>query len=163
MARTASSDPTERELEILHVLWRHAPASLGTICDELRRERPLATTTVATMLKVMLDKRLVERGRGERGYEWSARVTRDATASGMLGRLVDRVFDGSAGRLVTHLMEDGHLSESELADMRRLLDEDPAAAGSSTARKKGRKKSGTKTSGVRQTNTPKTTKRRARS
>ena len=63
MARSPSDQPTQRELEILAVLWEHGPASLGTVCDALRRQRPLATTTVATMLKVMLDKKLVTRRR----------------------------------------------------------------------------------------------------
>jgi len=121
MARPASSVPTERELEILQVLWQHGPATLGTVCEALRSNRPLATTTVATMLKVMLDKRLVRRQQGERSYLWSARATRDATASGMLGRLVDRVFDGSAGRLVTHLVEEGQLTADEQAELRRIL------------------------------------------
>ena len=140
MARTASSQPTERELDILQILWEHGPASLGTICQALRQSRPLATTTVATMLKVMLDKRLVERRRGNRGYLWSARATRDATASGMLGQLVDRVFDGSAGRLVAHLMEESQLTDAELAELRRLLDENGAPKKHPSKKKKTTKK-----------------------
>ena len=141
MARTASSQPTERELDILQILWQQGPAGLGAVCQALRQSRPLATTTVATMLKVMLDKRLVERRRGSRGYLWSARVTRDATASGMLGQLVDRVFDGSAGRLVAHLMEESQLTDVELVELRRLLDENgaptrPAGRKKKTDRKK---------------------------
>ena len=50
MARTASREPTERELEILQVLWQYEPATLGTVCQALRGTRPLATTTVATTL-----------------------------------------------------------------------------------------------------------------
>jgi predicted transcriptional regulator len=56
MARRASTHPTDGELEILRVLWDYGNASLGEICDALRRERDVATTTVATMLRVMLDK-----------------------------------------------------------------------------------------------------------
>jgi len=123
MARTPSSQPTDRELEILAALWEIGPAPLGEVCDALRRQRPLATTTVATMLKVMLDKRLVSRRRGPRGYLWSARVSRSSAASGLVGRLVDCVFDGSAGRLVAHLMDEGQLSADELAEIRRLLEE----------------------------------------
>ncbi len=154
MARTASSQPTERELDILQILWQHEPAGLGTICQTLRQSRPLATTTVATMLKVMLDKRLVERRRGSRGYLWSARATRDATASGMLGQLVDRVFNGSAGRLVTHLMEGSQLTDSELAELRRLLDENGAPT-----RRTGRKKKTAQKKSTQQ----KSTQRRAQS
>ena len=121
MARPKATHPTDRELEILRVLWETGPASLGTVCKALRKSRPLATTTVATMLTVMLGKRLVARARGRRGYQWSAKVSREQAATGLVGRLLDRVFDGSAHRLVAHLVEDGRLSGEELQEIRRLL------------------------------------------
>ena len=61
MARPASLHPTDVELEILHVLWADGPSALSTVCDRLREQREVATTTVATMLRVMLDKGLVKR------------------------------------------------------------------------------------------------------
>ena len=123
MARPPASEPTQRELEILHVLWETGAAELGTICTALRRRRPVATSTVATMLGVMLDKKLVGRTRGPRGYRWSARVSRKNAASGLLEGLIDRAFDGSAGRLVAHLLQDSKLSRGDLDEIRRLLEE----------------------------------------
>ena len=122
MARPASEHPTDGELEILRVLWEHKSATLGQVCQALRADRDVATTTVATMLGVMLDKGLVRRKKGKRGHVWSAAVTHDAAARGMVGKLVDGVFDGSASRLVTHLVEGGKLSDGELAELRELLE-----------------------------------------
>ena len=121
MARPPSPHPTDGELEILRVLWQHNSATLGEICSALRRERQVATTTVATMLGVMRDKSLVRRRRSARGHQWSAAVTRTAAAKQMVGKLVDGIFDGSAGRLVAHLVEGGKLSHEELAELRTLL------------------------------------------
>lgn len=121
MARPASLHPTDGELEILRVLWERDVATLGEICEALRRVRTVATTTVATMLSVMLEKGLVRRKRATRGHQWSAAVTREAAAKGMVGKLVDNVFDGSAGRLVSHLVEGGKLSPEELAELRTLI------------------------------------------
>jgi BlaI family transcriptional regulator, penicillinase repressor len=121
MARPANDHPTDGELEILRVLWERESATLGEICTVLRRQRQVATTTVATMLSVMLDKNLVRRRKGSRGNQWSAVVTHAAAARGMVGKLVDGVFDGSASRLVTHLVEGGKLSESELIELRSLI------------------------------------------
>ena len=122
MARPATPHPTDGELEILRVLWARGSCSLSDVCAALREERPVATTTVATMLRVLLDKKLVRRKRTDRGYQWSAAVTHDSAAQGMVGRLVDRMFDGSAGRLVTHLVEAGELSKQELAEIRTVID-----------------------------------------
>jgi predicted transcriptional regulator len=122
MARTPSPHPTDGELEILQVLWDTGPATLGQICTALRRQRQVATTTVATMLKVMLNKGLVKRTHGPRAALWAAKVSRRATATNLVRRLLDRVFDGSAQWLVAHLLEAGQLSETDRRELRRLLD-----------------------------------------
>lgn len=122
MARPASTHPTDGELEILQVLWRRGSASLGEVCEALRLEREVATTTVATMLRVMHGKKLVRRKGAGRGSQWTAAVTHDAAAKRMVRKLVDGVFDGSAGRLVAHLVEGGKLTPSELEELRALIE-----------------------------------------
>src|SRR5262245_41883009 len=109
MARRASEQPTDGELEILKVLWEIGPTGLGTIHSALQERKAVAITTVATMLKMMLAKDLVRREDGPRGYAYSARVSHKAAASGLVGKLLQHVFDGSARRLVAHLIEEGQL------------------------------------------------------
>lgn len=137
MPRSRTPHPTDGELEILQVLWERGPSPLGEIRAALRRRREVAATTVATMLKVMLDKQLVRRAHAPQGYQWSAAVSRDAAAEGLIGKLVDRVFAGSAGRLVAHMMEAGRLTAEDLDEVRRLLDEIPSAAEASKRTPKG--------------------------
>lgn len=121
MPRPASSQPTAGELEILQVLWDAGPLSLSQLCERIRAQRPVATTTVATMLKVMLNKKLVRRARIARGSLWSARLSRKSTASGMVSGLVDRLFDGSAKTLVAHLIEEGRLTSAQRREILELL------------------------------------------
>ncbi|MCU0873694.1 MAG: BlaI/MecI/CopY family transcriptional regulator [Pirellulaceae bacterium] len=122
MARPPNAHPTDGELELLQVLWQAGPCSLGQICTALRLRRPIATTTVATILKTMLAKKLVVRKNTPQGYLWSANTTRQNAATGLVGKLVDLVFDGSAHRLVAHLLESDQLSDQEREDLRRLID-----------------------------------------
>ena len=138
MARPASTHPTDGELEILRVLWDRGPSSLSEICEALRRQRDVATTTVATMLRVMIDKRLVRRKRAARGHQWSAAVSQSAAARSMVGKLVDGIFDGSASRLVAHLVEAGQLSPKELAELRQLIDSNRASRKGAKALRKQR-------------------------
>lgn len=130
MPRPASKQPTDGEMEILKVLWDDGPSDLGHICASLRTTRSIATTTVATMLKVMWDKGFVTR-RGEvRAYVWEPVVSRSSTRQGLVGRFVDFVFDGSAKGLVTHLLEDGKLDERERREILEMLaraDDDESA------------------------------------
>jgi predicted transcriptional regulator len=73
------------------------------------------------MLRVMFDKGLVRRKRSGRGHQWSAAVTQEAAARSMVGKIVDGIFDGSASRLVAHLVEAGQLSAEELAELRTII------------------------------------------
>ncbi len=123
MARPASTHPTDGELEILRILWAHGPMALSAICQQLRTQRDVATTTVATMLRVMLEKRTVRRKGAGRGATWEAAVTHQKTARGMVHKLVEGVFDGSADRLVTHLVEGGQLTGKQLVELRKLIDQ----------------------------------------
>jgi len=122
MARSASLHPTDGELEILRVLWAEGPSALSSVCETLREQREVATTTVATMLRLMQDKGLVKRQGAGRGALWSAAVTHKKAARGMVRKLVDGVFEGSADRLVTHLVEGGQLSQEQLVELRQLID-----------------------------------------
>jgi len=137
MARPPSAQPTDGELEILRILWETGPAGLGQVHGALAERRAVAMTTVATMLKMMLAKKLVKRQEGPRGYLWSARVSRDAAVSGLLGKLLERVFDGSARRLVAHLIEGGGLDDRDRAEILALLKSRAPGVSKASSRKKG--------------------------
>lgn len=123
MARKPSTHPTDAELEILRVLWDAGPLPLGEICSAVRQERAAATTTIATILGVMLNKGYVRRREGPKGYLWSAALKRQATASKAIRKVVDFVFDGSAGQLVAHLIDNNELSDTDINKIRAMLEE----------------------------------------
>ncbi len=109
-------------LEILNILWDCGPSDLGAVRSALNRKRAVAATTVATMLKLMRDKGLVARDDGPRGYVWSAKVSRKAARAGLLSKLVDLAFAGSARGLVVHMLDDGKLDEQDRDEIRRMLE-----------------------------------------
>jgi BlaI family penicillinase repressor len=129
MARPPSAQPTDAELEILKVLWERGPAGLGPVHATIQENRPVALTTIATTLKTMLSKGLVTRQDGPRGYVWSAAASRGSTATGLLGKLVHHVFDGSARRLIAHLIQEGSLDDRDRDEIRALLEAPPKAKG----------------------------------
>ena len=122
MARPASKHPTDGELEILKILWDESPVGLKHICDAIRKNRPVATTTVATILKVMHQKELIIRTRTNSGYVWEPAVAREITAKRIVEKQIDGLFDGSARLLVSHLIEDGKLSNDDFDEIQQLLD-----------------------------------------
>ena len=110
---------TPLELEIMKVLWETGPANVQTVQQTL--ERPLAYTTVQTMLNILHRKGKVKRVLKDRAYMYKPAVTRPQFVSRHLGELVDRLFGGSAENLVMSLVEAKHLTPQTLARLNKIL------------------------------------------
>lgn len=124
MARPSSEHPTELELQILKVLWDAEPMTVREVREALAGVgRDLAHTTVITMLGTMVDKGQIEKLEPIQGkaFRFSPLIQRDDVSRGMLGDLVERVFDGSAEAVMLSLFNVKELDEEELAGLRRLL------------------------------------------
>ena len=122
MARPTSRHPTELELEILKILWASGPSSGRQVCDALAPSRPLAYTSVMTIMNIMVEKGYLKRSKKGAGYVYRARVTQKATTQRMLRDLVDRVFDGSAASVMLNLLEATDIEPQKLEQVRQIID-----------------------------------------
>ena len=123
MARPPSRYPTELELQVLQILWQVGESSVMSVRDTLAEDcdRDIARTSVVTTLNVMADKGLVHRRQEGRAYLFSHAVTQEEVSQGMLGDLLDRVFDGSAEALLLNLLDSDHVDDEEHRALRRLI------------------------------------------
>ena len=123
MARPPSRYPTELELQVLQILWQVGESSVMSVRDTLAEDcdRDIARTSVVTTLNVMADKGLVHRRQEGRAYLFSHAVTQEEVSQGMLGDLLDRVFDGSAEALLLNLLDSDHVNDEEHRALRRLI------------------------------------------
>jgi BlaI family transcriptional regulator, penicillinase repressor len=113
---------TERELDVMAVLWELESATVAEV--QARLPDRLAYTTVLTVLRTLAEKGHVGHREGPgRAYLYHPLVEREEAGASALGRLVDRVFRGSPELLLTQLVSERDLSDEELVRMRRLLDE----------------------------------------
>ncbi len=103
------------------VLWERGDATVAEVQASLSDE--LAYTTVLTVLRTLEEKGHVGHREEGRAYRYHPLVEREEAGATVLGRLVDRVFGGSAELLLTQLVSERDLGEAELERMRRLLDE----------------------------------------
>ena len=124
MAKKLKQAPAELELRILKVLWREGPLLVRDVRRLLAEDgRDLAHTTIVTTLNTMVDKKFVKRKPLRNAYVFEARLTEEDVSQGMLSEFVDRVFDGSAVTLLLNLMDSKQVDASELAELRRLINE----------------------------------------
>jgi predicted transcriptional regulator len=121
MARHPQVTPTEVELEILHVLWEHQPATVREVVDVLNQSRPRAYTSILSMLNVMFDKGLVVRQMQGRAHVYRARQSRDRTLGVVVKDLLGRAFQGSTTSLITQVLEQSKPSAEELKEIRRTI------------------------------------------
>lgn len=112
---------TERELDVMAVLWDLGSATVAEVKDRL--DDALAYTTVLSVLRTLEEKGHVgHKGEGK-AYHYYPRVARTAAGKSALSRLKAKVFGGSAELLLTQLVSDRGLSRAELARLRILMDE----------------------------------------
>lgn len=114
--------PTDAELAILRVLWRRGPSTVKQVHEELSRHSSSVYTTTLKILQIMTEKGLVTRDESQRAHLYTARLPEEETQSQIVGDLLDRVFEGSAGRLVMSALSSRPASAGELEEIRKLLD-----------------------------------------
>lgn len=123
MARHASSQPTEVELQILRILWDDGPSIVRHIHDSLQGFKQTTYSTTVKMLSVMLDKGLLRRDEDATPHIYRPAVPQQRTQKRMLGDLIDSVYDGSAAALMLHALSSKKASPEELREIRELLDQ----------------------------------------
>jgi len=125
MARRRSRHPTELELEILKVLWNRSPRTVREVREAMAAAgRELAHTSLITTLNVMYDKGFVTRTSADegRGYAFSPKVSRMDVSQGMVGDLVELVFDGSTSAFLLSLLENEQLDGADHAGLRKAIE-----------------------------------------
>jgi len=120
--RPKSPTLTAHELELMKIVWRHDDAvTVRDVYEELRARRPVAYTTVMTNMKTLEQKGYLKTTLQDRAHLYRPAKPKQQVVGAMVREFVDRVFNGSARPLVLHLLEDDHLSESDLKDITRLM------------------------------------------
>lgn len=114
--------PTEAELELLRILWEKEPATVREIYDSLNHERPSGYTTVLKLLQIMTAKGLVVRDEANRAHVYRAAISQDDMQSKIIKDLSMRLFSGSAAQLALHALAMEPASQSELDEIRALIE-----------------------------------------
>lgn len=112
---------TERELDIMAVLWERGPSTAAEVRSLLADD--LAHNTVLTMLRILEEKGYVGHAEEGRAHRFHALVAREEAGSSAFGRLVDAVFGGSAEALLTHFVRDRRLTREDLQRIRDVVNE----------------------------------------
>jgi predicted transcriptional regulator len=115
--------PTDTELDILTVLWTRGASTVRDVHEALIKRKATQYTTVLKMLQIMAEKGLVRRNEDQRAHIYEASRPREWTQRQLAGDLLQRAFAGSARGLMLGALSAKKATKTELAELRRLLDE----------------------------------------
>ena len=112
---------TERELDVMAVLWELGSGTVAEVRDRMPDE--LAYTTVLTVLRTLEEKGYVRHEGEGKAHRYFPTVARDRAGKSAVARIVDKMFGGSPELLLTQLVGDRKLKDAELRRLRKLLDD----------------------------------------
>ncbi|HMP02558.1 MAG TPA: BlaI/MecI/CopY family transcriptional regulator [Gemmatales bacterium] len=124
MARPPAKELTGRELQIMHCYWRHGSATAQEIRDRLAEADglDLTYTTVATLVRILVDKGFLQAINNERPFRYQATRPYEEVSGKLLDDVVDRVFLGSRKALLLRLFGDQRLSAKEKAALEKIME-----------------------------------------
>ena len=107
----------------MKVVWGKDQTTVREVYEELRTFRPIAYTTVMTMMRILQEKGYLTRATAERAHVYRAAKPRQQVVGAMVRDFLDRVFDGASDALLVHLARDNKLSPKQKRLVQRLLEE----------------------------------------
>lgn len=115
--------PTKSELEILSVLWENGESTVREVFEAINLQRKSSYTTVLKMLQIMHEKNLVERNEENKAHVYRAKVKQNETGKQMLNEVMNKVFGGSALKLVQQVLENEVTSADEMKAIREMIEQ----------------------------------------
>ena len=119
--------PTERELEILKVLWERGEGSVREVFEAMSPSAGIVQNTVQAFLRTMEDKGLVRHRTVGRTFIYQPIPQREETEKRLVSGVLQRVFDGAIDQLVQSAMSLRKPTADELAKLEELIRQHKAA------------------------------------
>jgi predicted transcriptional regulator len=123
MARHKRPGPTDRELAILAVLWERGPSTVREVHETLHADAETGYTTTLKLMQIMAEKGLLLRKDAGRRHIYKPAISQERTQKQVVGEMLEKVFAGSAEKLVMRALSAKKVSAKELKRIREMLDE----------------------------------------
>jgi BlaI family transcriptional regulator, penicillinase repressor len=115
--------PTEKELEILQILWNKGPVAVKDVHEAMGGEESNGYTTILKLMQIMHEKGLVTRQKSGKLHLYKAVPTQENTRQQMLDKMINTIFEGSASQLVMSALGNNKSSREELQKIKQYLEQ----------------------------------------
>ena len=114
--------PTDKELEILQVLWEKGPVSVREVHETLGGASENGYTTILKLLQIMHEKGIVTRQKSGKLHLYSAVHSQENTRQQIVDKMINTVFQGSSMQLVMSALGNRKSSKEELMEIKKYLE-----------------------------------------
>jgi BlaI family transcriptional regulator, penicillinase repressor len=112
---------TRQELQIMKVVWELGAATVKEVCDTMSQARPVAYTTILTLMGILEEKGALVHTRSGRAFLYNPLLSRQQATRNQVRDVVNRFFEGTPEKLIEDILENEVLDCDQLGNVRSLL------------------------------------------
>ena len=116
------ASPSQAQLAIMQIVWDRGEATVADVWKTLAEVRPVARNTIQTMMTRLEEKGWLKSRAEGRAFLYRAVRPREQVLGGMVKRLLDSAFGGSAEGLILTLLKERGVSPDEAKRIRKMID-----------------------------------------
>lgn len=113
--------PTNAELGILKVLWKHGPSTVRFVHDQINPKNEVGYTTTLKVMQVMTEKGMLSRDQSSMKHIFSPLLQEEKTKAGFLRKFVDSMYSGSLNEVLVALVDSGTGSAKEIKRLKEII------------------------------------------
>ncbi len=114
---------TEVELELMNILWQLGEGTVRDVLANLASGRQLAYTSVSTIIRILEQNNFVSSRKQGKTHIYTPVIPKEVYEAKSLNHIVKNLFDNAPTSLVARLVDDQDLSQRELKEMKKTLEE----------------------------------------
>jgi len=111
---------TEREDQIMQIVWRQKVVFIRDIIEELPEPKP-HYNTIATLVKILVTKKFLKSEKIGNTHQYSPTVAFEDYRDGDLGDIKKKYFGNSFKQMFSHFAKKENFSEEEIKEMIKII------------------------------------------
>ncbi len=121
MAEKQIPHPTDRELEILSILWEKGPSTVREVNDQMNKISEVGYTTTLKLMQLMTQKGLLFRNKSKYRHIYEPVLSEAKTQIQLIANMLKKAFAGSATKLVMRAISSNNISKDEMDEIKKLV------------------------------------------
>jgi predicted transcriptional regulator len=113
---------TRQELQIMKVVWELGNATVKEVCDIMSQTKPVAYTTILTLMGILEEKGALNHTRAGRAFVYTPVLSRQQATRNQVRDVINRFFDGRPTALIEDIIENEAISADKMDVVRSLAE-----------------------------------------